>query len=517
MPRLFQLDDYEECFSSKRGAFCLGSFDLLEHSNQRLLQQVQDFSKDKYHFNHTHIHRGLCITTHCAHIEAPTLRSRFEQCVGNITSTNYGLQTNLTHLEYCKTAKQGGRRPVDRLDMWFAWICGAIVLINIIGTAYDVFKSSESKPNKFLMTWSLCVNWRRLTADYSDGDPRLSALKPVQGMKALTMLLIMMAHSVLAHHITYIYNPLFFEKASHKPMSAYFQNGTSIVQTFIMASSFLLAYNLLLHSENSKRPLSLGMFPKSLLHRITRISPVYLFVLGMAVTWWYHVADGPLWDPLVGGECDRCRDKWWTQALFINNLVRPDVRYMRTQFKDEASFTWLYQAPWDSLPSALIGLFVAFLHHQLQSQGYKPGDSLVIRILYRVNVPCMFFWVFAGYFMKDVSSPAWVALYAALDRPVFMSLTAFAMYGFFNKIDSLWWRFLSWRGWEVLGRMSLSIYLVHWLHALTVLAVRPQPSPVSVYDIGGHFLWTVFVSYPSAVLLHLFVELPAQKFLQAIF
>lgn len=54
-------------------------------------------------------------------------------------------------------------------------------------------------------------------------------------------------------------------------------------------------------------------------------------------------------------------------------------RYMRTQFEGEASFTWLYQAPWDSLPAALVGLIVAFLHHQLQADGYVPADSLVRR------------------------------------------------------------------------------------------------------------------------------------------
>lgn len=59
-----------------------------------------------------------------------------------------------------------------------------------------------------------------------------------------------------------------------------------------------------------------------------------------------------------------------------------------------------------------------------------------LRILYRLSVPCMFLWVLGGYWMKDVTRPLVVALYATVDRPVFMALTAFAMYGFINKIDS---------------------------------------------------------------------------------
>ena len=48
----------------------------------------------------------------------------------------------------------------------------------------------------------------------------------------------------------------------------------------------------------------------------------------------------------------------------------------------------------------------------------------------------MFLWVLGGYCVKDVTHPVLVTLYATLDRPVFMTLTAFAIYGFFSKIDS---------------------------------------------------------------------------------
>lgn len=48
----------------------------------------------------------------------------------------------------------------------------------------------------------------------------------------------------------------------------------------------------------------------------------------------------------------------------------------------------------------------------------------------------MFLWVFLGYYMKGVTSPGALALYAAVDRPAFVLLTATAMIGFFNQVDS---------------------------------------------------------------------------------
>lgn len=57
-----------------------------------------------------------------------------------------------------------------------------------------------------------------------------------------------------------------------------------------------------------------------------RILPVYIFVVGFVTTWWRHASDGPLWTPLVEAECSRCRDKWWSQFLFLNNFYKPDEK-----------------------------------------------------------------------------------------------------------------------------------------------------------------------------------------------
>lgn len=60
--------------------------------------------------------------------------------------------------------------------------------------------------------------------------------------------------------------------------------------------------------------------------RFTRITPVYIFVLGFVTTWWRHSSDGPTWAPLVEAECARCRAKWWSQLLYVNNFVKPNEK-----------------------------------------------------------------------------------------------------------------------------------------------------------------------------------------------
>lgn len=40
------------------------------------------------------------------------------------------------------------------------------------------------------MSWSLRVNWQRLTSTHDDGDPRLTALAPIQGVRYREFLLL---------------------------------------------------------------------------------------------------------------------------------------------------------------------------------------------------------------------------------------------------------------------------------------------------------------------------------------
>ncbi|XP_068623888.1 nose resistant to fluoxetine protein 6-like [Battus philenor] len=582
MPQLFELDDYVKCLSQKNGAFCLGTFDLVASSNVKLFNDLQKFSENTIYFNHTRIHRGYCVSSRCNHIEEPFLSRRFTKCVNNLTKNDYELEAKIATLEYCRTAKTPPAKPIDELDISFAYLCGFIIIMNVLGTLYYLLRNPDNKPMRWLLAWSLTESWKRLTDSYENGDPRLSALEPVHGMKAITLIMVLMAHSVIIYHTAYLFNPFFLEYYSYHPLSTFFHNGSVIVQTFIVLSSFLLSYNLLIYVENNpKKELNLKMLPNVLINRIARITPANIVIIGFAMTWWRHASDGPLWKPLVDTECSYCRDKWWTQLLFINNFIKNDViclvhtwflavdmqlyvlaailtltlgrsllkgikllsfmyvlsmvvnflatyywnfkpviffsnaEAMRKVYTGEPTFTWWYSMPWSSLPASLLGLIIAFLHYYWQQQNYNPQESLLFRILYRSTVPLMFLCIQSGYFIVDITSPLVIAGYAALDRPIFALLTAIALLGFIYKIDHLWWSFLSWSGWRPLSRMSLSIYLVHLFYNYTQVAVKTNLARASIYEIGGHWFVTIFMTYITALPVHLFVEIPVHQFVKS--
>ncbi|XP_012548136.1 uncharacterized protein LOC101744376 [Bombyx mori] len=517
LPQLFHLDDYERCLSNS-GVYCMGEFDLLPHKNEPLLEYIEKYSADKYHFNRSHIHRAYCVTTRCARGPA-TEEASFEQCVQNHTRERYGLDSKLRKLVYCKS--RSSQTAPDSVDLTVATAAAALVLLNLIATAYDYFRNQNDKPNRYLITWSLISNWNRLTADYADGDQKLAALKPLHGVKTLTLVCIMLAHTVMAFHMIYLLNPHFLEKNSHHPASAYLQNGTCAVHTFVLASSFLLTYSLLISEDkNPKEKLNVRLLPKILVHRYIRFLTVdmQLHVVCCAVvlslgrnTRRALLALGALLAVAVAANFAAI---YHFELRSIATLMFPE--YIRVQFESERSFKWLYVAPWDALPAALLGALLAHVH-AADWGGRKPGDSLIVRILYRLSVPLMVGWVQAGYWMKNSTDPVLSALYATFDRPIFCSIVAFAIFGFINKFDSLYWKFLSWRGWEILGRMSLTAYLVHWLTTLTLVGSLDFLAPLSIINIGGYWLCTVVLTYMISVPLHLFVELPIHRFLRVIF
>ncbi|XP_026313459.1 O-acyltransferase like protein-like isoform X2 [Hyposmocoma kahamanoa] len=587
MPRLFWMDDWDSCLAARRAFYCLGSFRLSPLEPSKLFDFMTTYSKDRHHYNHTLLHRGYCITSRCSHIGVSSSKEKFVLCVDQYTRNKYGLRATLAKLEYCRRSDVPEKR-VDKVEMMFAAIVAVIIFVNIIGTTYDLKRNPDKKhkyADKYLLPWSMRVSWRRLTADHAtSGDPRLTALNPIQGTRAVTLLVVMMAHTVIAFEISYLQNPEFVEKAKLHPLTMLLYNGSVIVQGFFVVSSFLLAYNLLLFAEkNPDKNVSLRMLPQCLLHRICRILPVHMFAVGLMATWWPRVSDGPLWASHVRAESARCRSKWWAHLLFLNNLVRPDEKcliqswflavdmqlyvvvcalallllrrpraafvvlpilvavsvianfliayhwglkpivmvmnpeVMRGQYVGEPSFKWLYAAPWASLPASLLGLLCAFLHRHIQLAGYKPQENRVVMFLYRWSLPLILLWILSGHLVEHSRDAIVVALYAALDRVGYAIICGFAHIGFFHNIDSVLLRFIGWRGWRTLGRLSLSALMLHWNFVLLQVAINTQTARVAIYEIAGQWYNTIILTYASALPLYLLLEAPAQKFLQALF
>ncbi|VVC97916.1 unnamed protein product [Leptidea sinapis] len=204
----------------------------------------------------------------------------------------------------------------------FAVFCVLVLLINVVGTTYDIVTSTrDSKQgNKYLLAFSIKKNWSKLVAPSGVGpEPRLERLKSINAIRTLTMVCVVLSHTILMAVFSYVENPHKVEEGYGKPEMFLVYNGTLTTCTFFMLSGFLLTYNFVIYTETHR--VSYSYILNGLLLRWIRLTPSYALVLGLLATWMRFAGDGPLWDYVVTYESTACRSYWWAHLLYINNYI----------------------------------------------------------------------------------------------------------------------------------------------------------------------------------------------------
>ncbi|XP_069357064.1 nose resistant to fluoxetine protein 6-like [Maniola hyperantus] len=572
LPRLFHLDNYERCLGPRDGLYCMGTVRMSADKPNAAFNFIKDYSSDSQNFDRTLVHRGYCLSSRCPSKEA-NRTLRFERCIEQ-QALSPGIHASLQSIS-CKTHEdlRVKERGMDLPQRILLGIVAVILFFNVIGTLYYLATSGEGK-SKLLKAWSIQSNLARLTATYEDGDPRLSALSPIQGVRVLLLTLVIMTHAAEIQYKVHLYNPEYFEKVLQQSATMLIRNGSALTQLFIVISNFLFAYSMLLYSKNTQKQLGLAQLPMCILHRLARIIPVHLLLVGFAATWWRQTGDGPQWELTVGAESDTCRKKFWAHALFLHNFIYPDEHCMlptwflavdmqlyivaavltlylmqkkkrqipilatlfiascvmnfalayvnewksllfimvpenvRQTFRGISSFSQFYTAPWGSLPACFMGLLTAHVHFDLQEQGYKISKHKWFEWMFHMTVPLYMAWILAGNAILEHTTHVATAAYVAIERPSFALLAAFTLLGIANNIDGRLRRAWAWRGWATIGRMSLSIMMLHWIVNMYIVGTRRTLTEVSVTSIGSDMLGTIFWTTLLALPVTLLVESP---------
>jgi len=89
---------------------------------------------------------------------------------------------------------------------------------------------------------------------------------------------------------------------------------------FFFMSGFLVGYLMLLKLTKMDNPYNPIWFPFAIFHRFLRLTPTYMFIV---LFWWKVLRlfdTGPFWGELQG-QFTTCEELWWTNLLYINNLI----------------------------------------------------------------------------------------------------------------------------------------------------------------------------------------------------
>lgn len=114
------------------------------------------------HFNHTQIHRGVCVTKTCERFikdqtnDTADPRQTLEACLNHSIWESYKIQARLNGIRYCKRASD--TIDIDTYDVIVAVVYVILIALNVIGSCYDnVFCKKRKKSGKI---WLKLLNFR---------------------------------------------------------------------------------------------------------------------------------------------------------------------------------------------------------------------------------------------------------------------------------------------------------------------------------------------------------------------
>uniref|UniRef100_A0A2M4BGF2 Putative nose resistant to fluoxetine protein 6 n=1 Tax=Anopheles marajoara TaxID=58244 RepID=A0A2M4BGF2_9DIPT len=252
-------------------------------------------------------------------------------CINKRLRDEYNI-TGHTILEYCRPPTSRPSPPFSFLELAFIAITVILVGALLIATLIDLSSSNDKAPHDdWVMAFSVRQNWNRLLA-----DPRSPSLHHellyVDGLRVLVNHLVILLHSSLAAGIVPTSNWADFEHLMNfYPALAYFSSNAFLVQIFFTIGGYLLSVNFL--RDANTRPIDARYVASKLLNRLLRLLPVYgYFVL-------LSVSVNVRFDTNVNGfrpftaENGICRQNWWSNLLFLNNLAWPeDLCLMHTWY-----------------------------------------------------------------------------------------------------------------------------------------------------------------------------------------
>ena len=205
----------------------------------------------------------------------------------------------------------------------FAFFGGVV----IIGTLFDLSKlvlGSEIYPelwSNILMGFSAYSNTKKL---FDTSNIRPDSLTSINGIRFISMTWVLVGHaytsfqgilpmnnpSALVSHDGEVIGSLAFQAI---------ENSWPSVDSFFFIGATLLAY-ITLKELDKKKVSNAKFWTMYYVHRYIRLTGVYSVAILFCATLLKFFATGPQAHALWETDINTCREAWWTNLLYINNL-----------------------------------------------------------------------------------------------------------------------------------------------------------------------------------------------------
>lgn len=328
MPSLQLLDDHENC-----DLYCIAHVYLLPPSskNHQLWKDINKFSKNKYHYRHDYLKRGVCLDqcsenylpynmtyslegtkTHNLRLATNNFsltlseqqKTKLISCVNHKLPEGFNAFVNVSFCYNPETRKSSLIPDKDLLDWCFILIFCGMILIVVFATV----EHSQCKKNFITNIFSLQSSWAKFTNTKGQSIT-------FNGIKCAALWSTVVSHSFAALSTFNLLDTFLIEDSTHRSgsvmvYSMYFY----IPAVFIVISGYLCTFQLLNQEIN----------PVKIVHMISKrmfkFLPMICLLCCFLASIYVKLNNSPIWMEIAGTERMNCRQNWFDNIIFINNI-----------------------------------------------------------------------------------------------------------------------------------------------------------------------------------------------------
>ncbi|XP_014212568.1 nose resistant to fluoxetine protein 6-like [Copidosoma floridanum] len=328
----YHLGNFDECLEigkneddktpqSIGGQYCLSRVKIGVPEDRALHRPIspvwRKFTKLKQRYDDKieELHWGVCMPDSCT--------SRDVEGVINALVTNALARTNFdvdVKIEERACYKQEKAVNFTTAEIAYLAVISIVIATVVVGTIYDVFYvKSNNLPDgllpQVLVAFSMTSNLKKLCSPAHE-DLKFEC---ISGIKFLSMVFVIAGHTLIFVVSGPVLNKKFWNEAIGKVEYSIFLNNPLLVDTFLLMGGFLFARILLQELDKRKSVNFMILYG----YRYFRLTPAYMAMVFLYVTWLPKLDSGPLWWRM-SLEHERCLSSWWANLLYVNNYINTD-------------------------------------------------------------------------------------------------------------------------------------------------------------------------------------------------
>ncbi|CAG2107209.1 unnamed protein product [Medioppia subpectinata] len=264
-------------------------------------------------FYYLKLRLGICLPASCTLNDLHLITKRI----------SHRFRVNVT-VQSCDV-KQSTFFSLDDNQIIPLFIISVLLVMIAASTVYDILSRTAAvddlkKVSSFVSnccaSFSVCANSAIILSTKAPDH----MIRSLNGMKVISLIWIMIAHT---------YMTLDFRATgrlvttTQLPKGFLFQtilNASLAIETFFFLSGVLVAYNTLKKMKTLSN-WNLKTWISFYIHRYIRLTPAIMLLIVMFLLA-YRMGNGPLWQELIYPTADKCRDNWWTHALYVSNFIK---------------------------------------------------------------------------------------------------------------------------------------------------------------------------------------------------